>query len=213
MKNSLPAICLLTALVSIVLAAPAMSSTDLFFSEYIEGSSYNKAVEIYNCTGADVDLTAYELALYSNGSATATSTVTLSRTLASGDVFVVAHTSFSQPDLADMLSGTINFNGDDAFALRRAADASLVDVIGQIGFRPVPAWGTAPTTTINATLRRKASVCDGDTDGSDAFDPAIEWDGFAQDALDGLGAHLSDCGCGPVQIAPATWGQMKSLYR
>ena len=43
------------------LAAPrpvaAAAPTDLFFSEYIEGSSSNnKALEIYNGTGAPVDL-------------------------------------------------------------------------------------------------------------------------------------------------------------
>ena len=36
-------------------AAPAV---DLFFSEYIEGSSNNKALEIYNGTGSAVDLAA-----------------------------------------------------------------------------------------------------------------------------------------------------------
>ena len=33
-------------------AAPS----DLFFSEYIEGSSNNKALEIFNGTGASIDL-------------------------------------------------------------------------------------------------------------------------------------------------------------
>ncbi len=33
---------------------------ELFFSEYIEGSSYNKALEIYNGTGVTVDLTNYQ---------------------------------------------------------------------------------------------------------------------------------------------------------
>ncbi|HEX7224775.1 MAG TPA: hypothetical protein VF367_04260, partial [Candidatus Limnocylindria bacterium] len=44
-------------------------SDDLFISEYIEGSSFNKAIEIYNGTGAAVDLAAagYTLQLYSNG--------------------------------------------------------------------------------------------------------------------------------------------------
>ena len=38
------------------LVASADAPTDLFFSEYIEGSSSNKALEIYNGTGAAVDL-------------------------------------------------------------------------------------------------------------------------------------------------------------
>ncbi len=34
----------------------AAASSELFFSEYIEGSSNNKALEIYNDTGAAIDL-------------------------------------------------------------------------------------------------------------------------------------------------------------
>ena len=36
----------------------AAAPTELFFSEYIEGSSNNKAVEIYNGTGAAINLAA-----------------------------------------------------------------------------------------------------------------------------------------------------------
>ena len=39
------------------------------------------------------------------------------------------------------------------------------------------------------TLRRKAAINGGDTNGTDAFDPAIEWDGFAADTFDGLGSR------------------------
>ena len=31
----------------------------------------------------------------------------------------------------------------------------------------------------------------GDTDPTDAFDPAAEWAGFATDTFDGLGTHTS----------------------
>ena len=43
-----------------VAAAPASAAapTELFISEYVEGSSNNKALEIYNGTGATVDLAA-----------------------------------------------------------------------------------------------------------------------------------------------------------
>ena len=50
-----------------------------FFSEYIEGSGFNKAVEIYNGTGAAVNLSAYTIQLYSNGAATPSQSVTLKR--------------------------------------------------------------------------------------------------------------------------------------
>ncbi|NEQ22582.1 MAG: hypothetical protein F6K28_26055, partial [Microcoleus sp. SIO2G3] len=90
---------------------------DLFFSDYIEGSSNNKALEIYNGTGAAIDLaaTGYVVQLYSNGSSSPT-TLNLTGTVASGDVFVFAQSSASSEILAqaDQTSGAGLFNGDDA---------------------------------------------------------------------------------------------------
>lgn len=79
---------------AIGLAPPAGAAipTDVFFSEYVEGSGFNKAVEIFNGTGASIDLCAlgYTLELYSNGAAIPGQTVALSGTVADGDVFVVS---------------------------------------------------------------------------------------------------------------------------
>ncbi|MEX2380689.1 MAG: lamin tail domain-containing protein, partial [Vicingaceae bacterium] len=52
--------------------------SDLFISEYQEGSSYNKAVEVYNPTADSIDFTDYELQLFSNGSNSASQTFTSS---------------------------------------------------------------------------------------------------------------------------------------
>ena len=53
----------LTILTLLALMSPQIpviaATSELFISEYIEGSSYNKAIEIYNGTGADVDLSAF----------------------------------------------------------------------------------------------------------------------------------------------------------
>lgn len=42
--------------------------TDLFISEYVEGSFYNKAIEIYNPTASPISLDGYVLRRYRNGS-------------------------------------------------------------------------------------------------------------------------------------------------
>src|SRR5688572_2835011 len=109
---------MVTSLVLVMPATPAESATtDLIISEYVEGSSFNKAIEIYNGTGAEVDLSTYVLELYSNGSATPSQDIELSGTLADGDILVLAHPSADQAilDVADVLDGAvINFNGDDA---------------------------------------------------------------------------------------------------
>lgn len=48
--------------------ASAAAANDLIISEYVEGSSFNKAIELYNGTDAAIDLSGYRLELYSNGS-------------------------------------------------------------------------------------------------------------------------------------------------
>ena len=46
---------------------------------------------------------------------------------------------------------------------------------------PGTEWGTGLTSTADNTLRRKLPIEAGDANGGDAFDPAVEWDGFATD--------------------------------
>jgi predicted extracellular nuclease len=189
------------------LAAPAGAAipTDLFFSEYVEGSGFNKAVEIFNGTGAPVDLGAsgYTLELYSNGAAAPSQTVALAGTVADGDVFVVSRAD-ADPALAaqaDQLAPAVaNWNGDDAVALRKGG--ALVDVMGQIGFDPGTEWGTSATSTADNTIRRRSDIDAGDTNGGDAFDPAAEWEGFPVNTLDGIGAHTFTGGGGnqPVTV-------------
>ena len=163
---------------------------DLFFSEYIEGSSNNKALEIYNGTGSAIDLDAglYDLQFYFNGSSSAGSTIALNGNVASMDVFVVADNNANAAILAQADQTPTNsfFNGDDAIVLRK--NGTIIDSIGQIGVDPGTQWGSGLTSTQNNTLRRDASTMVGDTDPSNAFDPATEWTGFAQDSVDRLGA-------------------------
>jgi len=186
--------------------ASAATPSELFFSEYIEGSSNNKALEIYNGTDAAIDLAAggYNVQMFFNGNATAGLTINLTGTVAEGDVFVLAHSSAVAAilDEADLTNSASWYNGDDAVALRKG-DAVL-DVIGQIGFDPGTEWGSGLVSTADNTLSRKASICAGDPNGADAFDPSIEWDGFAADTLDGLGAHTATCSSEPpVDAAPS----------
>ena len=176
-------------------AAPSRAAaSDIFISEYIEGGSFNKAIELFNGTGATVDLGAglYTLELYSNGAASPSQSVALSGTIADGDVFVLAHGSadaavLAEADLID--SAVINFNGDDAVVLRK--DGAVIDAFGQIGVDPGSEWVGGGQ---NDTLRRAEAICAGDTNADDAFDASVEWVTFAQDTFDGLGSHTANCG-------------------
>jgi predicted extracellular nuclease len=174
-------------------AAALAAPTDLFISEYIEGSSNNKAIEIFNGTGAPVNLAegGYLLQVYFNGASTATA-FALNGVVASGDVYVFAH-SGAVPEIlarADQTTGSGLFNGDDAIVLRSGGAAGTVlDAIGQVGNDPGAEWGTGVTGTADGTLRRPDAAEAGDTDPTDPFDPATSWTGFAPDTFNGLGRH------------------------
>ena len=164
----------------------------LVISEYVEGSSFNKAIELYNGTGALIDLAAdgYVLELYSNGNSTANATLSLTGTVADGDVYVLAHPSADPAILAqaDATSGSvINWNGDDAIVLRRGTD--VVDSFGQVGFDPGSQWSENGVGTQNRTLRRDETVVSGDEDPTNLFDPSAQWNEFAINTFDGLGTH------------------------
>ena len=195
-------------------ASFAIAQNGLFISEYVEGSSFNKAIEIVNGTGTTIDLSAYRIAIYSNGSATPTFTIPLDAvSLSNLDVFVLSHSSADTAILnaANQTSGSLSFNGNDVVSLQETAGTNI-DVIGQIGVDPGTEWGSGLTSTQNNTLRRKSSVNTGDPDGSNAFDPAGEWDGFAQDTFDGLGSHTIDNPL-PVELTSFTYSVIDGIVK
>jgi subtilisin-like proprotein convertase family protein/C1A family cysteine protease len=160
----------------------------LLFSEYVEGSSYNKAIEVANLGSSSASLDGCQIRVYLNGSPTPSRTADLSGSLAGRGTFVLCHPSASAAVLSrcQLQNGAVaNFNGDDALDL--VCNGQVLDVFGRIGEDPGTAWGSGATSTLDKTLRRKCSVTQGDPNGSDAFDPAVEWDGFAKDVFDGLG--------------------------
>ena len=92
------AVTVVLSLIFSFLPAPLMrtqAATELFFSEYIEGSSNNKALEIYNGTGAAIDLAAggYNVQMFFNGNPVSTLTINLTGTVADGDVYVLAQSA------------------------------------------------------------------------------------------------------------------------
>ncbi|GAA4374022.1 ExeM/NucH family extracellular endonuclease [Agromyces bauzanensis] len=176
-------------------AAPAAAAeaapTELIISEYVEGSSFNKAIELYNPTDAAIDLTGYTLSVYFNGASTATGNFALvGDPVAPGETFVFADEDLAA--FADQTTGASLWNGDDAIVLTHGG--TVVDSLGQVGSDPGSQWGSDLVSTADNTLRRLASVCVGDTDPTDVFDPTVQWEGFATDTFDGLGAHF----CGEV---------------
>ena len=171
------------------------TTAELFFSQYIEGSSFNKALEIFNPDDSAVDLSDYDINIYFNGNLTPLHKISLPPvSLLGGQVFVLTHTQFdlelqNPTDTIDLMDHRVLFNGNDAVALLN--QTIPVDVIGQIGFDPgQDGWGSGMTSTFNHTLRRFDDIQSGDPIGDDPFDPTLQWQGFAQDDVTGLGRHL-----------------------
>ena len=109
--------------------------------------------------------------------------------LGPGEQHVLCHPELAglHPGRCDETGGLV-FNGDDVVIL--SCDGQPLDVIGTLGERPLAGfWGEGVVTTLNRTLRRRCDVARGDATADDPFDPAVEWEGFPQDTVDGLGEH------------------------
>ena len=184
---------------------------EIFISEYVEGSSYNKAIELYNPTSAPIDLSAYTLKRYSNGATTATGNalLPLGGTIPAKGIYVIVIDTAAGTvwDTLQMKRDTfmcpvyntshvMYFNGDDAMVLTKGT--TVVDVIGKVGERPATGgWGMGEWTK-DHTMVRKSTVTSGDVNATDAFDPSVEWDTLAKNTFSNLRTH--DCSCGFIGL-------------
>ena len=179
-------------------ATTTTGCTELFFSEYAEGSSNNKYIEIYNPTANAVSLSGYTVYQSGNGGSY-TNTFTTSATIASGGVYMIATNQsdasiLAVADTAMAYPSIAHFNGDDAMILTYGTDT--IDVIGVPGVDPGTSWTVGTGSTANHTLVRMASIGAGSTDWTTG---ATEWDVYAQNTWTYMGTHTSNC----IYVAPA----------
>jgi len=194
------------------------TATGLFFSEYIEGSGNNKALEIFNGTGSTADLSNYVIRGNYNGNTwNEVYNFPAGATIADGDVYVIANSSADPAILAvadtSYAYGSpyyiAAFNGDDVRALcyliaadttatdTIAADTVIIDIIGAYDMvDPGSGWDVAGVTaaTANHTLVRKDDnmVTGGNTDWAASAGTDAdnsEWMVFNQDEFSYLGTH------------------------
>ena len=207
----------LTSLAAFLLfwcAGTASAQCDnLFFSEAAEGSSNNKYLEIYNPTGADVDLSGYAFPNVSNAPAVVGeyefwNTFPAGAMVAAGDVYIIAHPS-ADPTILAEADHTFTFlsNGDDGFMLVQGDETSFVqiDAVGDWNGDPGSGWAVAGVAngTQNHTIVRKSSVLAGNggdwitSAGTTAEDS--EWIVLDQNDWSDLAMHTFD-GCGPAVL-------------
>lgn len=155
----------------------------LIISEYSEGKSFNKFLEITNVSGNEIDLSAYTLRIYTNGSESNFKEQQLNGTLAAGASKVYMHSGADASLLpagvnAEAINdNVINFNGNDPMAI--ICNSAIVDVIGTIG--------DSGDYGKDTTLRRKSTV----KEPSSTYN-MDEWEVFPLDELSGFGSHVID---------------------
>ncbi|MGV3460931.1 MAG: T9SS sorting signal type C domain-containing protein [Flavobacterium sp.] len=167
------------------------NTTDLLISEYVEGSSSNKYIEIFNGTGASVNLSDYRLQLYANGASSPTNNIQLSGTLANGSTIVYKNSSATAYGGTATNNSAVNFSGDDAVAIYKISTSSFVDIFGKIGEDPGTSWTSSSNNTIDKTLIRKATVTGGVTVNPTTGFPTLETEWTQQniDVVTDLGSH------------------------
>lgn len=169
-------------------------SQNLFFSEYAEGSSNNKYLEIYNGGSETINLNNYQLINCRNGcdSWEHFHPFNEDTALNAADVWV-----FCAVDANDVIRAECNqtiannsiFNGDDVWAIQEINTSTILDKIGEIGDDPGSGWNVAGTSnaTKDHTLVRKESVLSGN----------IDWTASAGNILDSANCNLELIGIQP----------------
>lgn len=182
-------------------------TTNLFISEYGEGSGGNKKyLEIYNGTGATVDLANFQIWKGVNGAVWG-APLSLTGTLLNGNTYVIGHNNIDVIGANLYNSTFINFNGDDAMGLAwnggSGATFTLLDVFGIEGIDPGTSWTIAGNASASQDkiLIRKPTVCSPNTDwaviaGTDAASSqyTIVVDPYnATNQTTDLGVHTATC--------------------
>lgn len=186
------------AIPAVPAATVSAAAQDLIISEYIEGSSNNKAIELYNGTGKTIDLSAYTLEQYNNGSTTASSTAKLEGELLAGETYVIYNSQSNDnlkaaiANVKKLAHGVTAFNGDDAIVLKN--NGVIIDSIGKVGEDPGTNWNVNGVATSEMTLVRKSTITSGDTNITDMYDPSLEWIAYPRDTFTNLGSHVMEGG-------------------
>ena len=209
----------LTFLMLTIIGNFSFSQTcNLFFSEYLEGSSNNKALEIYNPLNVSVNLIDYKVYRYNNGSPTPTDSLQLVGALAPGAVYVMGNPSAIASILlaSDTLHTITFFNGDDALELRYMPTNTTLDVFGIIGVDPGINWAVGTGATSEFTLVRMSNVTHGELTWANSIP---QWNVFPQNTDSFIGSHLGTPCCSPTSSSQSAtncgsyvWGQTGLTY-
>ena len=163
MRQTLLSTLVLCAVVSSNVLSQSVPCSDLFISEYVEGSGNNKCLEFFNPTNETIDLSMYELQRWSNGEGGVTDATQLIGELPPLTTWVLVNgqtedvdlgggqiSPYCDPDLQQLADQLDNpypaptyMNGNDALVLVKNG-TTPVDIFGKPGENPGVAWTDNP---------------------------------------------------------------------
>jgi hypothetical protein len=165
-----------------------IACTELFISEYIEGSSNNKALEFYNPSSLTIDLTQYKIVIFRSSN----DTISLTGSVASGGVHVLSNPSAALIGIITDSDATapIYFNGDDRIELLKGN--VVIDRFGNVD--------VTGNFAKDFTFHRISSIQNGNT----TFN-VVDWVILPQDTDSLIGSHSSSCSmCTPTRDTVAS---------
>ena len=185
-----------------VVSASAIAQETLIFSEYIEGSSNNKAIELYNPNSTAVSLDSYQIAQSNNGGGWQYyHTFPAGASIPAGGTWVMVtnqvDTALYDTTLADEVlayPSLVHHNGNDARAIVHisGSDTTLIDVFGDPDSDDYWTVGDTEEGSREYTLVRKSKIMAGNTVSLGSFgtdDISSEWIVYSQNDFSHLGSH------------------------
>ncbi len=167
------------ASVIVYIASPIIEvNRSLMISQYIEGSGYNRAIELYNTSETTIDLSKFSVRIYVDGDDVTYTEILLSGSLEASETYVITHilASAELQTMSDLLVSNLAFNGNDAIVLAFLPTNDIVDLLGTIS------WGMYYLN--DQTLIRSAEI----NAPSSTFDIS-DWNIYAKDQIAMLGTH------------------------
>lgn len=153
----------------------SVAHAQLMFSQYIDGNSNKKGLEIYNPDATSVNLADYEIQQFNNGTTLKPLVFPLNGNLKSKGRFLVGHAAL-QTELGDKVNQVagFTFNGDDAILL--VYKGKVIDRFGRLGEQPISGgWGTTTISKANSFTRLQTVNPVTEIDPTTAFDLDGSW--------------------------------------